>query len=324
MKLIENSFIPNYFQLPSTASKTIIIESEDDYKEIDINYPHIVIGEGSNLILPEFINAQIIKLGFKEINHQNTTIEVSGAVTWAELIDYSLKNNLYGLENLTAIPGLATAAPVQNIGAYGVQISEFIQSVVCWDLESNKFIHLSNDDCAFSYRRSLFQSNKSLIIHKVCLQLNDTFKPNLTYKSIQEFLMKNSINGEDLSPAKLSSVIADIRSQRLPNPQLFPNVGSFFKNPTISSDTFHQLHGNYPEIPHWSDEHGFKISAGWLISMISNELESNNLELFVNNNLVIINEGCTYEELLKFVSSIQSKVSTKFGIKLEVEPEIIT
>ena len=150
MKLIENSFIPNYFQLPSTASKTIIIESEDDYKEIDINYPHIVIGEGSNLILPEFINAQIIKLGFKEINHQNTTIEVSGAVTWAEVIAYSLKNNLYGLENLTAIPGLATAAPVQNIGAYGVQISEFIQSVVCWDLESNKFIHLSNDDCAFS------------------------------------------------------------------------------------------------------------------------------------------------------------------------------
>ena len=208
--------------------------------------------------------------------------------------------------------------------AYGVQISEFIQSVVCWDLESHKFVHLSNDDCAFGYRRSLFQSNKSLIIHKVSLQLNDTFKPNLTYKSIQEFLMKNSINGEDLSPAKLSSIIADIRSQKLPNPQSSPNVGSFFKNPTISSDTFHQLNGNYPEIPHWSDEHGFKISAGWLISMISNELESNNLELFVNNNLVIINEGCTYEELLKFVSSIQSNVSTKFGIKLEVEPEIIT
>jgi len=153
LKLIENSFISNYFQLPSTASKTIIIESEDDYNKIDTNYPHIVIGEGSNLILPKFINAHIIKLGFKEINHRNSTLEVSGAVSWAEVINYSLKNNLFGLENLTAIPGLATAAPVQNIGAYGVQISEFIQSVVCWDLESKKFIHLSNDDCAFSYRR---------------------------------------------------------------------------------------------------------------------------------------------------------------------------
>lgn len=324
MKLIENSFISNYFQLPSTASKTIIIESEDDYKEIDNNYPHIVIGEGSNLILPEFINAQIIRLGFKEINHQNNTIEVSGAVTWAELIDYSLKNNLYGLENLTAIPGLATAAPVQNIGAYGVQISEFIQSVVCWDLESKKFIHLSNNECAFSYRRSIFQSNKSLIIHKVCLQLNKTFKPNLTYKSIQEFLMKHSINAEDLSQSKLSSIIAEIRSKRLPNHQSYPNVGSFFKNPTISSDLFHQLNGNYPEIPHWSDEHDFKISAGWLIYMISNELESSNLELFDNNNLVIINKGCTYEELLNFIDNIQNKVSTKFGIQLEVEPEIIT
>ena len=137
-------------------------------------------------------------------------------------------------------------------------------------------------------------------------------------------MIKNTINGEDLSPSKLSSVIADIRSERLPNPQSSPNVGSFFKNPTISSDTFHQLNGNYPEIPHWTDEHNFKISAGWLISMISNELESNNLELFINNNLVIINKGCNYEELLKFVDSIQNKVSTKFGIQLEVEPEIIT
>lgn len=324
MKLLENSSIPNYFQLECIASKTLLIESDEDYKEIKKKQQHIVIGEGSNLILPELVNAQIIKLGFKEINHQGTNLEVSGAVTWSELIDYSLMNNLYGLENLTAIPGLATAAPVQNIGAYGVQISEFIKSIVCWDLESNKFICLSNDECAFSYRRSIFQSNKSLIIHKLCLQLDETFKPNLTYKSIQEFLMKHHINGKNLSPSMLSSVIADIRSQRLPDPKISPNVGSFFKNPSVTNNKFHQLNRNYPEIPHWSDEHGFKISAGWLISMISNELESNNLALFDNNNLVIINKGCNYEELLKFVDSIQYKVSTKFDIQLEVEPEIIT
>lgn len=325
MKFIENIQLNNYFKLPCRASRIIFIENEDEFISLnEFTSNAIVIGEASNLIVADCINKDIIKFDYKKIHHENNYLSISGAVTWSEVIEYTLKNHLYGLENLTAIPGLATAAPVQNIGAYGVQISDFIDSITCWDLKSEQFKVLTNKECVFDYRKSLFQTNKSLIIHKVLLKLNDSFNPVLTYKSIQDYFLQNNIQTSNITPSKLSEVVRTIRYQRLPDPFVHPNVGSFFKNPSLSSSQFFDLKSNFSDIPFWKERDAIKISAGWLISSIKNSLLSNSIEIFETNNLVLINRGTSFTQLLEFSDNIISLVFEKFGIKLTIEPEIIS
>lgn len=324
MKVFNKQNVTNFFKLPCVADSVYQLSNVEDYLELYQNIKDpIVIGEGSNLILPPKLNKQVIKLKYKNISHHDNLIEISGGVTWEELIDYTLYHELFGLENLTAIPGLVTAAPVQNIGAYGVQISDFIEYVICWDLESKNFIKLNNDDCCFNYRQSIFQSNKSLIIHKVILRLKNFFEPNISYQSIQDYFSLNQIDHKDLTPTKLSEIIRNIRLSRLPDPNIYPNVGSFFKNPIINESQLSDIKNAYPDTPCWLENNLYKISAGWLISRIKTELAYRDVEIFEPNNLVLINRGCSYNQLMKLISEIKTKVKDNFDIVLTVEPEII-
>jgi UDP-N-acetylmuramate dehydrogenase len=324
LKLFNNQNVTNFFKLPCVADSVYQLSNAEDYLELYQNITNpIVIGEGSNLILPPKLNKQVIKLNYKNISHNNNLIEISGGVTWEELIDYTLYHELYGLENLTAIPGLVTAAPVQNIGAYGVQISDFIESVICWDLESKNFTTLNKDDCCFNYRQSIFQSNKSLIIHKVILRLNKFFEPNISYQSIQDYFSLNQVDHNDLTPKKLSDIIRNIRLTRLPDPKINPNVGSFFKNPIINETQLSDIKNTYPNTPCWIENNLYKISAGWLISKIKTDLTYRDVEIFEPNNLVLINRGCSYNQLMRLISEIKTKVKDNFDIVLAVEPEII-
>ena len=229
----------------------------------------------------------------------------------------------YGIENLTHIPGTVGAAPVQNIGAYGVEISSFIKSVECFNLSSRKVETLDNNQCKFSYRHSIFQS-KNYIILKVNFIFNKSFKPNLSYPALGQFLKDNSIDVSSLTPRMLSDVVKDIRNSKLPDPKLQPNVGSIFKNPVVRANDFDHIFLD----GHWwdqDDEH-IKLSSARLIELIKPDLViPDTLRFYENHSLVLINNGgASFHEVIDLLNQIKLKIFKKFKIKLEIEPEIIS
>ena len=163
----------------------------------------LILGAGTNVILDDYFNGTVVKIHLKEIETYKEYISVGGGVDWADLIEYCLKNKLYGIENLTHIPGSVGAAPVQNIGAYGVEISSFIKSVECFNLRTRKVEMLDNNQCKFSYRHSIFQS-KNYIILKVNFIFNKSFEPNLSYPALGNFLKITQLMFPLLTPRMLS------------------------------------------------------------------------------------------------------------------------
>ena len=238
------------------------------------------------------------------------------------MLEHCLINELYGIENLTHIPGSVGAAPVQNIGAYGVEISSFIRSIECFNLSTRRVETLNNDQCEFSYRHSIFQL-KNYIILKVNFIFNKSFEPNLSYPALSDFLKDNSIDSSSITPRVLSESIKDIRNSKLPDPKLLPNVGSIFKNPILRTNDFDRT---FLDGHRWDQVDGFtKFSAARLIELIKPELIiPNTLGFYANHSLVLINNGgASFDEVINLLNQIQSKIYEQFKIQLVIEPEII-
>jgi UDP-N-acetylmuramate dehydrogenase len=317
--------ISNSFGLKADAKSFIHIDTLNDFSAIDSidNKRLLILGAGTNVLLSNYFDGTVLAVRFKDIEINDDFISVGAGVDWADLIEYCLANRLYGIENLTHIPGSVGAAPVQNIGAYGVEISSFIHSIECFNLKTKKLETLTNDQCQFKYRDSIFKS-KDFVILKVNFVFNKTFKPNLSYPALINFLEDNSIDTSSITPRILSDSVKQIRNSKLPDPKIEPNVGSIFKNPIVRTnnldDTF--LNGH-----RWNqDDEYTKLSSARLIELIQSDLSiPDTLRFYENHSLVLINNGgATFEEVINLLSQIQAKIYQKFKIELEIEPEIIS
>ena len=258
----------NLLKIDSTAKFFIEIFDLEDLKNIQdfispkkINF--CILGEGSKVVLPNLLNKAVIKISFNEISIEDNLITVGGGKNWDDFVLWSLENGYCGLENLSGIPGSIGAAPIQNIGAYGSEVSDFIDEVICFDMDSNSLVSFTNNDCKFSYRQSIFQDKDSLIVIKVKFKLTKDFQPNLEYEDL------NFLKAEEITPFIIRKHILKIRKAKISDPKEHPNVGSFFKNPIISLDELEKIKLILPSIKfHSYIDNKVKISAAFLIESL--------------------------------------------------------
>jgi UDP-N-acetylmuramate dehydrogenase len=322
--------IHNSLAIRSIAKYLILIESESCLEELTIflenhNEKVLVLGEATNVVLPNYFDGIIVKTMLNDTNYISRNEVITGSsVNWDAFISWTLDNNLHGLENLTLIPGSVGAAPIQNIGAYGIEVCDFIKSVRFFDLTTNSIKEFDNSECKFGYRTSIFQS-----MHIIILSVTFKFlsKPvNINYASIQDYLDTNNIDKSSLTPKDLSSIVKKIRTSKLPNPSVIPNVGSFFKNPVVQKSSINTDCFSYDDLIIWSiDQNKVKVGAARLLELIDDLIPKHSqVELYKDHSLVLINKGnASQEDIINFSQYLQNKVFETFNIQLNVEPLII-
>ena len=323
---IKNSFSlkeNNLLKIDSTAKFFLEIFDLEDLKNIKnftstkkINF--CILGEGSNVVLPNLLNKLVIKISFNEITIEDNLITVGAGKNWDDFVLWSLDKGYSGLENLSGIPGSIGAAPIQNIGAYGSEVSDFIEEVICFDMESNCLVSFTNNDCKFSYRQSIFQDKDSLIVVKVKFKLTKDFQPNLEYEDL------NFLKEEEISPFIIRKHVLKIRKAKISDPQEHPNVGSFFKNPIISLEELEKIKLILPRIKFYSYvDNKVKISAAFLIESLNLKgFALNNARVSEKHSLVLENKSEKSEDILDLASHIQASVLENYKINLELEPQI--
>ena len=313
----------NLLKIDSTAKFFIEIFDLEDLKNIQnftstkkINF--CILGEGSNVVLPNLLNKFVITISFNEISIEDNLITVGAGKNWDDFVLWSLENGYCGLENLSGIPGSIGAAPIQNIGAYGSEVSDFIDEVICFDMDSNSLVSFTNNDCKFSYRQSIFQDKDSLIVIKVKFKLTKDFQPNLEYEDL------NFLKAEEITPFIIRKHILKIRKAKISDPQEHPNVGSFFKNPIISLDELEKIKQILPSIKFYSYiDNKVKISAAFLIESLNLKgFALNNARVSEKHSLVLENKSEKSEDILDLASYIQASVLENYNINLELEPQI--
>ena len=329
MEIHRNSSLKkfNTFNVDELAQLIIEIDNISDLPNILSNKKDeiLVLGGGSNIFLTKPYNGLIINLknkGKKIIQEDENTVlvEVSAGENWHEFVLWAIKNNFGGLENLSLIPGNLGAAPIQNIGAYGVELKDIFYSCKGLMLDTLSEFEFKKTECKFDYRTSIFKStlkNKTVITSVKLILTKSKHNFNIDYKDL-------NINLQDteLSVKKISDEVIKIRTSKLPNPKFFGNCGSFFKNPIVNSDTYKSLLDKFPNIPaHKIDEDNYKISAAWLIDQSGfKNKKDKNVGVYENQPLVIINNGkATGKELLNFALNIKETIYNNFEIELEEE-----
>ena len=328
MKINTQIKIENSLNLRCLTNNLYEIDSENDLLKIEYQSPDelLVIGECTNLVLPPKLNKIILKSKNRIIKNLSSNIyKVGSAVNWNDFVEKIIEDNRCGIENLIGIPGSVGAAPVQNIGAYGVQISDFIESINVFDLQEKSFINLSKEECEFGYRSSIFQKKPYFIID-VVFEFHNIEKLNTEYEGIQYIIESQSKDEKTLSSADLGLIIKELRDSKLPNPRKIPNVGSFFKNPIINEKNISYKNFSRDDLIIWDyDESSVKVGAGRLIELIKGNLKDKTIEnLHLNHALVVTNKNnISYEDILDISSDIKDKVFDEFNIHLEIEPTVI-
>ena len=292
------------------------------------NKPFRVLGGGSNVLLTEDYKGLTLVMQNKGISILEETashvlIEVQAGENWHELVLWALENDFGGIENLALIPGSVGAAPIQNIGAYGVELSSVFQRCKALDLESLSFNEFDKAACEFGYRSSVFKTHLKgkAIITRVQFKLSKkNHQTHTQYGTLQA-----SLQGKEISIQNIAASVIAIRKSKLPDPAQIGNSGSFFKNPVIPVNQFKQLQENYPEIPHYPDKaEKIKIPAGWLIEKLGYKGKRfGDAGVHEKQALVLVNYGNAKGiELLNLAQQIQEQVLQNFGVQLEVEVNI--
>ena len=287
------------------------------------------MGGGSNVLFSKDYNGTIIHISIKgkkiiEEFDDKIIIEVSSGEDWHEFVEWSIENNYGGIENLSLIPGNVGAAPIQNIGAYGVELKDVFDSCRVLSIDSNEIKIFNKDECDFNYRSSVFKSEKKNKYVILSIRLKLTKEPhsyNLSYESLRE-----RFNDKDINLSNISREIIKIRESKLPDPKKIGNCGSFFKNPFIDSEKLDILLEKYPKLPYHKGENGlYKIPAAWLIEKMGFKKKSlGDAGVYINQPLVIVNNGnATGSDILNFANSIKKSVKENFNIDLEEEVNIL-
>jgi len=336
IKVIEQACLRemNTLALPCVAKRLIQVDTVEELKHVYSNYNldednALIIGGGSNLVLPETLNMSVIQFTGNSTqlipqDNGSVNVEVGAGVIWDDLVEMVVCRGLRGLENLSLIPGTVGAAPVQNIGAYGVEISDLLISVEVFNVKTHQVETVLNSACEFTYRDSLFKQNPGqFLILNVCLNLSKIRFFTLAYGELKPL--------QDIANLKLADIrarVIEVRTAKLPDPKALPNVGSFFKNPIISLEQAEQLNDQYPALvsyPLPSNSKEVKLAAGWLIDQAGWKGHRERcVGVHDQQALVLINHtNGSQQELLSLVEKIQRSVWEIFQVQLELEPIII-
>ena len=278
-----------------------------------------ILGEGTNVVIVDDLKGIVIKNNLSGISIDKNSVEAASGENWDYLVKVCLKEKLYGFENLSGIPGSVGACPVQNIGAYGVEVSNFIEYIETINLIDGNIEVFNAHECKFGYRESIFKKLPNHFITKIKFSLSTIFKPNLSYESIPEKIEINSAE-------ELRQIILNIRENRLINPEQEPNVGSFFKNPVVSKIQMENLLADYPDLKfYFVKEDQYKISAAWLIEKIKMKgYQGKDCGVSKKHSLVLVNFSKKSENLINLSKKIKKVILKKFNIELEYEPTFIS
>lgn len=315
----------NSFGVESSAAKYVRIENTEQLKKIltvNKKVKKIVLGGGSNILFTKKFNGLCVHMQNKGIEIISETenyviVEINSGENWHNFVLWCLEKDFGGVENLVLIPGCVGAAPIQNIGAYGVELKDVFESCTTIDLETLQTKKFKIKDCRFGYRDSIFKGllKNKIVITSIQVKLSKhSHKFNLSYASLKKL---KSI--KNLSIKKIAQTIIKIRNSKLPDPKKIGNAGSFFKNPIIHEMLFDKLYKTYKNIPFIKLTDGkLKISAAWLIeNTFEKGYQRGNVGIYKNQPLVIVNYGnAAGKEIINFSKDIQKKVKKKFGIEL--------
>lgn len=323
----------NTLAVPAVASRYLRVSSTGELQqalqcaresELDV----LVLGGGSNLVLPETFAGLVIHIaikGFVVVAHdaEHIWLRVGAGEVWHDLVEYCLDHNYYGLENLSLIPGTVGAAPIQNIGAYGIELDSVFAELEALDRASLAAVSFDRDACQFSYRDSVFKKElkDQFIITNVTLKLGKTPRFDLNYAALREAL--TGVPEDEISPRKVSEAVCQIRRSKLPDPKDIPNAGSFFKNPIVSRAQFEHLLKQHPGLVSYPvDDSRVKLAAGWLLEQAGWRGHSENgLGMHLHQSLVLVNPGRrTGRQIIEYAARIQHDIQQRFGVALEREP----
>ena len=335
-RIFENSDIAprNSFGVHQVAAKIIEFDKSDELPAIfkqHITGEWMVMGGGNNILFTRDIERTIIipcdtTIEVIAEGSQSVDIRVGAGLEWDELVEWCVERELWGIENLSLIPGKVGAAPVQNIGAYGTEAKEAITSVEMYCPESDNFITLAAEHCAFGYRESVFKQTLKgrVIITAVTFRLSKSAKPKLDYGDVCREV--ESRGGATLR--NIREAICSIRRTKLPDPAVTGNAGSFFKNPIVERATAEALLAEYPDMPHYpaADPEKVKLAAGWLIDKCGLKgYTEGNVGVHARQALVLINTTgeAKGSEVIAFAQMVQQRVAEKFGIAIDTEVNIL-
>ena len=333
MKLERNFRVENTLALKAKSLLGCTVRSVAELKAVMakpefLNQRPVVIGSGSNVIAMPVVEKLIIKMSIRGIqrvkeNKEFVWIRVGAGENWDSLVRALLEENIFGLENLALIPGLVGAAPIQNIGAYGREVSEFIDEVEAFDRSGEKLI-LKGSDCEFGYRTSIFKSKNDFIIGSVTFKLLKTPNPKTDYPDLKNLL--SSLDLTEPSPKEIADAVTQIRTEKLPNPLTHPNLGSFFKNPVVGKDLVERLAGQIDSLKVFEVPGGFKLSAAQLIDLDGwKSKPGEKVNCWVKQPLVLVNRGdATASDVLSYAKNIVISIRDRFGVTLELEPSILS
>lgn len=326
----------NTFGLPAIAQTLIHIDEEADVRRV-VDHPEFgrapkfVLGGGSNIVLARDVSAVVLKVAIGGIRLLETRddafiVEAGAGVPWHELVAWTIDQGLPGLENLALIPGTTGAAPVQNIGAYGLELQDRFESLDGVDLVTGRGFTLDGRLCRFGYRDSVFKhelAGKS-VITRVRLRLLRPWRPELGYLDLQRKIEETGITAPDAR--QIFDWVCQIRRAKLPDPAVIGNAGSFFKNPVVTPEQCRDIIARDPHVVHYPmDDGSFKLAAGWLIDACGWKGKTvGGAGVYEKQALVLVNRGdARGAEVITLARAIQESVYGRFGIRLEPEPVVV-
>ncbi len=335
MKVIERPSLAalNTFGISASAGLLMEIETEEDVLSLPSFRPDrdFILGGGSNILFLSDVPGVVYlnRIGGMEILDETpeyVLAEAGAGENWHRLVRWTLKRGLSGLENLSLIPGLTGAAPIQNIGAYGVELSSVLQSVTAWDWEQAAWITFSEKECHFAYRDSRFKSAEPdrYLITSIRLRLARIFSPKLAYQGLIEELSNHNIT--EPTATDVSEAVIRLRRRKLPDTAKIGNAGSFFKNPVIDRDEADPLLLSHPDLPAWPDQGDrIKLSAAWMIEHCGLKgMRDGDAGVSDKHALVLVNHGSARgSDIAALAHKVHTTVFEEFGIELEPEPRLV-
>lgn len=321
----------NTFGIDTRCSRFLEYETIEEAQQVaqvlaSSDTPFIIIGGGSNLLLTRDFEGIVVHSALKGCSYQGMRMVCGSGVVFDDAVAMSLEQGLYGMENLSLIPGDVGASAVQNIGAYGVEVKDLIVEVEAVEIATGRLCTIKNADCQYGYRDSRFKhdwKNRYLVTH-VTYQLAADFQPHLDYGNIRAELERRGIT--EPTASQLRQVVIDIRQAKLPDPKVTGNAGSFFMNPVVSREQYEALAAHYPGMPHYTvDAQREKIPAGWMIDQCGWKGRSlGHAGVHDKQALVLVNRGgATGQEIVDLCNAIRKDVKETFGIDIHPEVNII-
>ena len=322
----------NTFRMKVSCACYIEYDSVEDLKSLDFDSlpkPLLSIGEGSNLLFTGDFEGTVLRsridyVKYFDVGADTVPLAVGSGVKWDDLVAKTCADGLWGMENLSLIPGTVGAAAVQNIGAYGVEVKDIIVGVICFDLRSRKKTSIKAEECRYGYRDSIFKDpafKDRYIITGVLFRLSRTPRPKIEYGALKSVFADSF----PASPADVREAVIRIRRSKLPDPEELGSAGSFFKNPVVSAAQFASIAQGYDTVPHYILEGGFvKIPAAWMIEQCGFKgVRRGGAAVYEKQPLVIVNASgtATPSEIIALENEIIDAVRAKFGVELHPEVE---